>query len=41
MNLKTTITTTKTKQTRTGTDFQNGDHMEGYQWGEGGGRYRE
>ena len=41
MNLKTTITTTKTKQTRTGTDFQNGDHMEGYQWGGGGWRMGE
>ena len=25
--------------TRTETDSQNGDHMEGYQWGGGGGRW--
>ena len=30
---------TKTKQTtRTGAESQNGDHMEGYQWGGGGER---
>ena len=33
---------TKTKQTtRTGAESQNGDHMEGYQWGGGGRRMGE
>ena len=32
----------QTKQTtRTGTESQNGDHMEGYQWGSGRGREGE
>ena len=32
----------QTKQiTGTGTEYRNGDHMEGYQWGEGEGRMGE
>ena len=32
----------KTEQTtRTGTESYNGDHMEGYQWGGGGGEWGE
>ena len=40
--LTTTPKKKQTKQTtRTGTEPQNGDHMEGYQWGSGTGRKGE